>query len=131
MGCPDLARETLAYKKRVLLFESDSLLAASLASLLLTLSDIEVVYVTLAALGGTDALALAHSDVVILEDTLVHQHLAELLPFIETFSSVRAVILNSEHNFVQVFDKQVLLVNQLSDFVDVVSGRAAGSWKKE
>jgi len=107
----------LAGKKKILVLESEKLLSASVASLLSSQSDLEVMSTTKLSLAGWNHTDGVCPDVVIVEERLLAANLADIVKLADRHPTLKLIVLGLTHGNVQIFDKRMAQVRHVSDFL--------------
>lgn len=112
--------KTLA-RKRVLIIKNTNILGAAIESLLEGYCQHEIKTILLNDQQAIEKeLALFHPDIVITDEKTVLKHLLGIADCLQTYPSLRLVILNPDNNKVQVFDKHQFQVQGIEDFLSVL-----------
>jgi len=110
----------LARRKKILVLQSEKLLAASISSLLASRSKLEVINTTVGSLACFDQPGRLHLDVVILDEELLAANIAAVVKLTERQPTLRLIVFGLSDNKLHVFDKQVVQVRQISDFIELL-----------
>ena len=110
----------MADKKKILVLESEKLLTASITSLLSSRSELDVMTTAKVSVADWDGLERARPDVVIVEERLLAANLLEIVKLAESHPKVRLIVVGPANSNVQVFDKQMVQVRQVSDFLGLL-----------
>jgi chemotaxis response regulator CheB len=107
--------------KRVLIIQCESLLGAGVESLLTGLGKMLVEGVEQDDLGAIIAAIQAQKpDVIIMDEKTLANHALEFLQFLEQYPQLRVVVVNSHHNYLQVFDKRLIPIETSTDLLAVI-----------
>lgn len=105
-------------KKRVVVLESDQVLAAGVQSFLATQDNLDVFGIEE---NDEDAVFQAITelkpDVIILDKLIQVTDLNALMSYLKDFPKVRAIIVNGSDNQIQVCERQQIQVHQISDIL--------------
>lgn len=109
-------------EKRVLLIESGRFIGGVIHSLF---TDRDQLQVTVAAPTNSRELLKAvkkhQPEIIVLDDTVCMDYLSHLLHYMQGSSSaIRVIVLNTDSNRVEVYDKQQVSVNRTADFFAVL-----------
>jgi len=108
-------------RKRIVVLESDGLLAAGVRSLLSDSDSLEVVGVKLGAADAIAQLAAFQPDVIVIDQTTLAEHFDTFKTILENyFRRVRIIVLHQQKNCLEMWDKQVVTVKSLDDFLDLI-----------
>lgn len=110
----------MARQKRILVLESDRLLAASIASLLFSRAEYEVTATTARSLACFDELDPLEPEVVILDEELLAANISAVIRLVDRHPEVRLIVLRLRDNKLHVFDKRIVQVKQIGDFLDLL-----------
>ena len=111
---------SLPYRKRVLVIEIDNLLSDAVSSLLAKHADFDVKFITLNALADLDHKLRFDPDVIIIEKSQWEANLAQLLNLSDQYPRMRLIVLGWGGNDLCVYDKNIVQVNQISDFFQLL-----------
>ena len=104
-------------RKRVIVVESEKLLSAGVYSLLSVNGHLEVEGVILEEQNFLDAVKRFQPDVVIMDESILAQHIQGYMTFLKEFPRMRTIVLNLGTNSVQVCDQQLIHVEHFDDFL--------------
>lgn len=109
-------------EKRVLLIESGRFIGGVIRSLFTEQDQLQV---TVAAPTNSRELLKAvkkhQPEIIVLDDTVRVDYLSHLLQYMQLSSSaIRVIVLNTDSNRVEVYDKQQVCVNRTADFFAVL-----------
>jgi DNA-binding NarL/FixJ family response regulator len=110
----------LAHRKQILVLESEKLLAASILSLLESRSEFDVTSTTVSSLACMDQADSPGPDVVILEEELLAANILAVVKLAEQYPELRLIVIGPKTNKLHVFDKQIVQVRQVSDFLKLL-----------
>lgn len=110
----------LSGKKKVLVLESEKLLAASIVSLLASRSELDVMNTTVATLESWDKSGSTRPDVVIVEEGLLAANISAIVKLADRHPKLRLIVLGLSNGTVQIFDKQMTQVRHVSDFLGLL-----------
>lgn len=110
----------MADRKKILVLESEKLLTASIASLLASQSEVEVLQTPTGTLAGWNPTNGTMPDVVIVEEGLLAANLLEIVKLAERHPRVRLIVLGLSNSNVQIYDKQMVKVRQVSDLLGLL-----------
>jgi len=114
------AGEGLAQRTQILVVESEQLLAASIVSLLASRSEFDVTNSTFASLAIMDEPNSPQPDIVILEKAHLMANMSAVVKLADRHPNLRLIIFGLSDNTLQVFDKQMVEVRQVSDFLELL-----------
>jgi len=95
------------------------LLAASIVSLLASRSEFDVTNSTFASLAIMDEPNSPQPDIVILEKAHLMANMSAVVKLADRHPNLRLIIFGLSDNTLQVFDKQMVEVRQVSDFLEL------------
>jgi AmiR/NasT family two-component response regulator len=108
-------------QKRIVVLESDQLLNAGVQSFLSSLGYQQVHGV---ATHNEQSMMVAieqlHPDVIIMDEESREANLGLLVPYLASDSTIRTIIMNIHNNQISIYEQRQVLVQQLSDFLDVL-----------
>lgn len=111
-------RFQIGFKQRVLVIENDLLLGASIESLLVQEPNLEVIgFSSQDEKDLIDKILLLQPAVVILDEATHSNHSIWLLTMLKKHQDMRLIIVNADKNFIQIYHKQNLFLNQSSDLI--------------
>jgi len=110
----------LKQRKKILVLGSEKLLTAAILSLLESRSELEVANMTVNSLRFLDQPDCPEPDVIILDEDLVEANLSDLVRLIERHPTLRLIVFGLSDSKVQVFDKQLVEVRQVGDFLELL-----------
>jgi DNA-binding NarL/FixJ family response regulator len=109
--------------KRVLVFRGENLLAAGVESLLAREDDLLVLGVTNICEDGFSfdhEIELFHPSVVILDESSLATDFPLLYEILKKYPQLRVIVVDEGDNMVHIFDKQVIMVAQSTDLIDII-----------
>jgi DNA-binding NarL/FixJ family response regulator len=109
--------------KRVLVFRGENLLAAGVENLLAREDDLLVLGVTNIYEDGFSfehEIELFHPTVVILDESSLSTDFPFLYEILKKYPQLRVIVVDEGDNMVHIFDKQVIMVAQSNDLIDVI-----------
>lgn len=108
--------------KRVLVFRCENLLAAGVESLLAREHDLLVLGVTNNRddLGMIQEIEYFHPNVVILDESALVADFSNIYGILKKQPKIRFIIVDEGENVVHIIDKQVMLVGQSADFIELI-----------
>ena len=110
----------MAHRKKILVLESEKLLATAIASLLASRPEYEVANTTVSSLAYLDQHDSPQPDVVILEEELLAANISAVIKLADRHPKLRLIVLGLNDTKVHVFDKQLVQVGQVSDFLELL-----------
>lgn len=110
----------LSGKKKILVLESEKLLAASIVSLLASQSELDVMNTNIGTLESWDKFSNARPDVVIMEEGLLEANISAIVKLAERHPTLRLIVFGLSNGDVQIFDKQMARVRHVSDFLSLL-----------
>jgi DNA-binding NarL/FixJ family response regulator len=110
----------LSGKKKILVLESEKLLAASIVSLLASQSELDVMNTNIGTLESWDKSSGARPDVVIMEEGLLAANISAIVKLAERHPKLRLIVFGLSNGDVQIFDKQMARVRHVSDFLSLL-----------
>jgi hypothetical protein len=110
----------LAKRKQILVLEGEDLLTSSVISLLSSREEYDVSSVTF----GTFESHIPHNslkpDVIILEEKQVAANIKSVMDLVDRYPNVRLIVIGLGDNNLHIFDKQIVRVDQVSDFLELL-----------
>ena len=107
----------MAQRKNILLFDCKGLLSASILSLLAHQTDYDVFSGTFSTPEALKQLNGYKPDVFIIEKTQLAENITAVMELVDRFPELRLIVLGLDDNRVNIFEKQVVHVEQFSDFL--------------
>lgn len=104
-------------RKKILLFESESLLTASILSLMAHQTNYDVLSGTFNTPDALKQLKDFIPDVFIIEKTWLAKNITLVMELVDRFPELRLIVLGVDDNRVNIFEKQIVHVEQFSDFL--------------
>lgn len=110
--------DSVAHRRQILVLESENLLTASILSLLTPRTEYDVSSVTLKTLESFDQPNGHKPDVIIMEEVQMVANIAAVMELVDRFPKLRLIVLGLDNNKLHIFDKQIVQVGQVSDFLE-------------
>jgi len=110
----------LAHRKQILVLESEKLLTAAILSLLASRSEFDVTNMAVTSLAYLDQPGSQLPDVVIMEEELLAANISAVVDLVDHHPKLRLIVIGLSDTQVQVFDKQMVQVGQVSDFLELL-----------
>lgn len=110
----------MVHRKKILVLESEKLLAAGILSLLAGHAELDVRSTTIHSLFCVDEPDSQQPDVVILDEELLAANLSATIQLADRHPRLRLIVFRLTDNRVHVFDKQIVRVRQASDFLELL-----------
>ncbi len=110
----------MAEQKKILVLESENLLAAGIVSMLVSKLGISVAGTTAVSLASLGQLCSSQPDVVILDEELLAANILALIQLTDCYPKLRLIILSIKDSSVNIFDKQTIQIRKPSDFIDLL-----------
>jgi DNA-binding NarL/FixJ family response regulator len=110
----------LVDRKRVLVLESEKLMPAGIASLLASCPELSVANTTVSSLACLSQLDDPRPDVVILEESVLATNISAVVKLADRHPTLRLIVFNTRDSSVHVFDKHIMQVRQVSDFLELL-----------
>lgn len=107
-------------RKKILVLEDETLLTASIVSLLSSQSDLDVMSTRKGTLAGWNNPNGARPDVVILEERLLAANIVEIVKLADRHPTLRLIVVRLGDGKVQIFDKQMARLRHVSDFLGLL-----------
>lgn len=105
-------------RKTVLVLESEKLLTDGVYSILSSHPEFVVACVPFTELGMLDAPEHIEPDVVIMDQELVANNISAVMHLIDRHPKVRLIVLGVNNNVLHIFDKYVVNVASVSQFIE-------------
>lgn len=108
--------------KHVLLFQDNHLLATGVENLLVREDDLLV----LGVINNNGELPLEHEidlfkpSVIIFDESMFLTHFSYFYPLIKKYPHLRVIVVDEGDNLLQIFDKQVAMVVESADLINVI-----------
>jgi AmiR/NasT family two-component response regulator len=113
--------DSVAYRKRIVVLEGNGLLAAGVRSMLADRNSLEVVGVKLGAAGAIDQVYAFQPSVIVIDKTVMAEHFDAFKIILENYyRQIRIIVLHPQKNCLEMCDKQVVTVEKLDDFLDLL-----------
>lgn len=110
----------MAEQKRVLVLESEKLLAASIVNILASRPEYDVVQTTVSSLACLEQPDALQPDVVILEKDVLAANISAVVKVTDRYPKLRLIVFNLSNTKVHVFDQQIAQVRNASDFLELL-----------
>lgn len=110
----------MVHRKQVLILESEKLLAAGIVSLLASRADLDVAQTTVSSLSSLAESDCLQPEVIILEEALLAENISAVVKMADRQPKLRLIVFRLSDDKVQVFDKQMMQVGQVSDFLELI-----------
>jgi len=110
----------LAQQTQILVIDSENLLAASILSLLDSCFEFDVTHSTITSLTSTAGPTGHQIDVVIIEEEHLMTNMSAFVSFTDHHPNLRLIVLRQSENKVHIFDKHMVEVRQVSDFLELL-----------
>jgi chemotaxis response regulator CheB len=111
----------VAQRKRIVILESNGLLAAGVRSLLADRNSLDVVGLKLDAAGAIDQVDAFQPDVIVIDQTVMAGHFDAFKTILDNYyRRIRIIVLHPQENCLEMCDKQVVTVEKLDDFLDLL-----------
>ena len=104
--------------KRVIVVESEKLLSAGIYSLLSSKDHYDVSGVIMREENFSDVFARVQPHILILDEATLSQYLTTYMAFTKNYPKLRTVVLSLGTNNMQVYDKQIVQIQNLNDFME-------------
>ena len=110
----------MTHCKQILVLEGKKLAAASILSLLLSRSSFDVINTPSSSLSNLSPNDKLHPDVIILEEDLLAANITAIVKLTNHYPKLRLIVFNLGNNTLQIFDKQMIQVQQLNDLLELL-----------
>lgn len=110
----------MAKQKKILVLESEKLLAASIVSLLALRPEYDVVQTTVSFLSCLDDADGLRPDVVVLERDVLAANISAVIKVTDRYPKLRLIVFSLCNSKVHVFDQQVVQVRSTGDFLELL-----------
>ena len=107
----------MVHRKKILVLESETLLACSIFNLLASRAEFDVTETTATCLACLEQSDSPQPDVVILEEELLAANISAVVRLADRLPELRLIVFGLRESKVQVFDKQIVEVKQVSDLL--------------
>lgn len=108
---------TVDHRRRILVLDNEELFTAAISSLLATHSEFDVETTPASTLVSMCMAKGKQPDVVILEEKMLAANIADLVKLTKSHPNLRLIVIGLNNANVHVFDKQVVQVGEVSDFL--------------
>jgi hypothetical protein len=106
---------SLSQLTRVVILQSDKLLNAGVQSLLSTKADVEVIGIAHSDESYASILERTQPDIVIMDENVLCANMSAYL-----YPEMRTIVLSLGDNQMQVYDRRIIEVDHLNDFLDLL-----------
>ena len=110
----------MAEQKKILVLESEKLLAASVVSILASRPEYDVVQTTVSSLSCLDQPGGPQPDIVILEKDVLAANISAVVKVTDRYPRLRLIVFSLSNSKVHIFDQQTVQVGNASDFLDLL-----------
>ena len=110
----------MAQKTKILVLESDNLLAASIMNLMASRTELDVSHSTVTSLANAVEANGSEPDVVIIEEAHMLANMPAFVFYVNRHPNLRLIVMGVDENKVHIFDKQMVEVTQVSDFLELL-----------
>lgn len=107
----------MSHPKTILVLESEKLLAAAVVSLLASRPEFAVTGATFSSLARLDQLNHTEPDVIIMDEDLVANNITAVMELVDRHPRLRLIVLGLSDNQLHVFDKHIVQVTEVNDFI--------------
>ncbi|MAT98799.1 MAG: hypothetical protein CL608_16775 [Anaerolineaceae bacterium] len=107
-------------QKKILVLESEKLLATSIVSILASRPEYDVVQTTVNSLACLEQLDAIQPDVVILEKEVLAANISAVVKVTDRYPKLRLIVFSLSNTKVHVFDQQIAQVRNASDFLELL-----------
>jgi len=104
-------------QKTILVIESENLLTAAIISLLTSRPEFDVKEATFSSLALLDGANHTNPDVIIMDEELVASQITAVISLVNRYPKLRLLVLSLSDNRLHVFDKQIVYMSEVSDFI--------------
>ena len=112
--------DSMVQRKKILVFECKGLLTASILSLLDQQTDHDVFSGTFDSPDSLKQLNGYKPDVFIIEKTMLVDNIMQVIELVDRFPGLRLIVLGLDDNKLNIFEKQIVHVEQFSDFLEML-----------
>lgn len=112
----------MTHRKQILVLESEKLLASAIISLLAADQEYDVTSTTFDSLAATDPFYEQEAAVVILSEELLAANISVLMELADRHPEIRLIVLGLNGNKLHVFDKFMVQVSEVDDFLALLKG---------
>lgn len=109
--------ERMPTGKRILVLEKEKLLSDAVFSLLSSRPEYHVAHVQFDELGALNSPDHAEPDVIIMDQGVVANNISAVMELVDRHPKVRLIIIGLSDNVLHVFDKSVVDVSDVSEFI--------------
>ena len=110
----------MIHQKKILVLESEKLLPASILSLLASRSEFDVTNTIDSTLSCIDEPGRPQPDVIILAEEQLAANISAVVKLAKRHPKLRLIVLGLNNTYVHIFDKQIIQVRQISDFLELL-----------
>lgn len=110
----------MAQRKKILVFEYQGLLTASILSLLAQQTGHDVFSGNFSTPESLEQVNGYQPDVFIIEKTQLAENITAVMELVDRFPGLRLIVLGLDNNKVNIFEKQLVHVEQFSDFLEML-----------
>lgn len=110
----------MAHKKKILVLESEKLLAAGIVRLLASRSEFDVTTDAARCLACLEHPENPVPDAVILDEELLAANISAVVKLADRHPHLRLIVFRLSDNTVHIFDKHMVQITQSSDFLDLL-----------
>lgn len=107
----------MSQRKRVLVLESEKLLPAAVLSLLAARSEFDVTSIGFNSFVSLKQVDHCEPDVIIMDEELVTNNITAVMRLVDRHPKVRLIVVGLEDNKLHVFDKHIVQIKNVSDFM--------------
>jgi len=104
-------------QKTILVIESENLLTAAIISLLTSRPEFDVKEATFSSLALLDGANHTNPDVIIMDEELVASQITAVISLVNRYPTLRLLVLSLSDNRLHVFDKHIVYISEVSDFI--------------
>jgi chemotaxis response regulator CheB len=110
----------LADRKKILVLESEQLLATGIFSMLAARPEFLVTKTAVSSLASLDLSGSLQPDVVILEEGILAANILAVISLTNCLRNLRLIVFKLSDTTIHVFDKQTIQVRCISDFTELL-----------
>ncbi|MBK8900107.1 MAG: hypothetical protein IPM53_02895 [Anaerolineaceae bacterium] len=110
----------MAEQKKILVLESEKLLAASIVNLLASRPEYDVLQTTVSSLLCLDQPGSPQPDIVILEKEVLAANISAVVKVTDRYPKLRLIVFSLSDPKVHIFDQQTVQVRNASDFLELL-----------
>ena len=107
----------MSQRRRVLVLESERLLPAAVISLLALHPEFEVASISVNGFAPLEQLDSSEPDVIIMDEELVASNITAVMELVDRHPQLRLIVLGLGDNKLHIFDKHIVHVKDVSDFI--------------